>query len=152
VSHHAVGPEPWADSTPDQGHSQSPVHHLSLYVASDLHEQVEKAATDARVNIAPWLRHMVRQVAITGFPPSWQEATPCERSHDSRTHSKRFMLCLDEPSQTKLQQLIKEFGTSKAAIIRFWKPYDTQRSKDPRDHSPCQAHPRRTDRCRHVYQ
>jgi Ribbon-helix-helix protein, copG family len=28
------------------------------------------------------------------------------------------MLRLDEPSQTKLEQLIKEFGTSKADIIR----------------------------------
>jgi hypothetical protein len=28
------------------------------------------------------------------------------------------MLRLDEPSQTKLQQLIKKFGTSQAAIIR----------------------------------
>jgi hypothetical protein len=90
----------------------------SLYVASDLHEHVEKAAAAVGVKAAPWLRHMVRQISITDFPASWQEATPRERSHDSRTYTERFMLRLDEPSQTKLQQLIKEFGTSKADIIR----------------------------------
>jgi hypothetical protein len=43
-----------------------------FYVASDLLEQVEKAATAAGLNIAPWLRHMVRQITITNFPASWQ--------------------------------------------------------------------------------
>jgi predicted transcriptional regulator len=102
----------------DQVESPGPVHHLSLYVASDLHEQVQKAATAAGVKGALWLRHMVRQITATDFPASWQAATPRERSHDSRTHTERFMLRLDEPSQTKLQQLIKQFGASKAAIIR----------------------------------
>jgi predicted DNA-binding protein len=102
----------------DQGESPGPVRHLSLYVASDLHEHVEQAAAAVGVKAAPWLRHMVRQISITDFPASWQEATPRERSHDSRTYTERFMLRLDEPSQTKLQQLIKEFGTSKADTIR----------------------------------
>ena len=75
---------------------------------------VEKAAVDAGVRVAPWLRHMVRQIAIEDFPVSWQEATPRERSHDSCTYTTRFMLRLDELSQTKLEQL----GTSKADIIR----------------------------------
>ena len=61
---------------------------------------------------------MVRRITIKDFPTSWQAATPHERSHDSHTYTERFMLRLDEPSQTKLQQLIKAFGTSKAAIIR----------------------------------
>ena len=61
---------------------------------------------------------MVRQIAITDFPASWQEATPPERSHDSRTYTTRFMLRLDERSETKLQQLITQFGVSKADIIR----------------------------------
>jgi hypothetical protein len=94
------------------------VRHLSLYVPSELHEQVQKAATAAGVKGAQWLRHMVRQITITDFPATRQAATPRERFHDSRTHTERFMLRLDEPSQTKLQQLIKEFGTSKAATIR----------------------------------
>jgi predicted DNA-binding protein len=102
----------------DQGESPGPVRHLYLYVASDLHEHVEKAAAAAGVKAAPWLRHMVRQVTITDFPASWQEATPRERSHDSRTYTERFMLRLDEPSQTKLQELIKPLGVSKADIIR----------------------------------
>jgi hypothetical protein len=104
--------------TLDQGESPGPVRHFYLYVPSELHEQVEKAAAAAGVKAAPWLRHMVHQVTITDFPASWQEATPRERFHDSRTYTERFMLRLDESSQTTLQQLIKQFGASKAEIIR----------------------------------
>jgi hypothetical protein len=102
----------------DQGDAQGRVRHLHLYVASDLHEQVEKAATAAGVKIAPWLRHMVRQMTITDFPTNWQEATAEERSHDSRMYGTRFMLRLDKSSQTKPQELVKQFGASKAEIIR----------------------------------
>jgi hypothetical protein len=102
----------------DQGNSEGPVRHLYLYVESDLHEQVEKAATAAGVKTAPWLRSMVRQITVTDFPANWLEERSEERSHDSRTYGERFMLRLDEPSRTKLQQLIQPFGTSKAEIIR----------------------------------
>lgn len=54
----------------DQGEAQGPVRHLYLYVASALHERVEKAAIATGMNIAPWLRHMVRQITITDFPRS----------------------------------------------------------------------------------
>jgi hypothetical protein len=94
------------------------VCHLYLYVASVLHERVKKAATTAGLKIAAWLRHMVRQVTIADFPASWQEERPHERSHDSRTYSERFMLRLDEPSQAKLEQLVTQFGVSKADVIR----------------------------------
>jgi predicted DNA-binding protein len=102
----------------DQGEAQGPVRHLYLYGASALHERVEKAAIATGMKIAPWLRHMVRQITITDFPRSWQEARSEKRSHDSRTYDRRFMLRLDEPSQTKLQQLVKQFEVSKAEIIR----------------------------------
>jgi predicted transcriptional regulator len=102
----------------DQGDAQGPVRHLYLYVASDLHARIEKAATAAGMNIAPWLRHMVRQITMADFPASWEEARSEERSHDSRTYTERFMLRLDDPSQTKLQQLVMQFGVSKAEIIR----------------------------------
>jgi len=72
----------------------------------------------AGVKIAPWLRHLVRQITMTDFPASWQEARSEERSHDSHTYDTRFMLRLDESSQTKLQQLVKQFGVPKAEIIR----------------------------------
>jgi hypothetical protein len=103
---------------PDQGQSQGPVRHLYCYVTSDLHEQVQKAAAAAGVKIAPWIRHMVRQITIADFPASWQEATPRQRSHDSRTYPTRFMLRLDEASQATLQQLVTQLGASKAEIIR----------------------------------
>jgi hypothetical protein len=70
------------------------------------------------VNISPWLRYMVRQVTLTDVPASWQEERSEERSHDSRIYGTRFVLRLDELSQAKLQQLINQFGTSKAEIIR----------------------------------
>ena len=102
----------------DQGESQGPVRHLSLYVASDLHEQVQKAATAAGVKSAPWLRHMVRQITITDFPASWQEATPRERSHDSRTYTERFMLRFDHLTREKLENLATHFNMSASEIIR----------------------------------
>jgi predicted transcriptional regulator len=83
-----------------------------------LHARVEKAATAAGVKIAPWLRHKVRQITITDFPASWQEAQSEERSHDSCDYDTRFMLRLDDASRTKLQELVERFGASKAEIIR----------------------------------
>jgi hypothetical protein len=102
----------------DQGASQGPVYHLHLYVPSDLHAQVQKAAIAAGVAGAPWLRHMVRQVTIQDFPTSWQEAIPCERSHDSPTSPERFMLRLNHTSSVKLQELVDRFDVPKAKIIR----------------------------------
>jgi hypothetical protein len=102
----------------DQGESQGPLRHLYLYVEAKLHEQVRNAAGRAGVKTAPWLRHMVRQISMADFPTSWQEATPRERSHDSRTYTERFMLRLDERSQTTLEQLVTQLGASKAEIIR----------------------------------
>jgi hypothetical protein len=102
----------------DEGEAQGPVRHLYLYVASELHERVEKAAAAAGMNIAPWLRHMVCEITVADVPVSWQEARSEQRSHDSRTYGRRFMLRLDEPSQTKIQQFVKQFGTSKAEVIR----------------------------------
>jgi cytochrome P450 len=102
----------------DQGESHGPVRHRYLYVSSELHEHVAKAAAAAGVHIAPWLRHLVRQVTIADFPASWQEARSAERSHDSRTYRTRFMLRLDGSSHTKLRQLVKQFGASKAESIR----------------------------------
>jgi hypothetical protein len=68
--------------------------------------------------MAPWLRHMVGQMTVADFPASWHEARSEKRSHDSRMYGTRFMLRLDERSQTKLQQLVTQFGASKAEIIR----------------------------------
>jgi endonuclease YncB( thermonuclease family) len=87
-------------------------------IEAGLHKQVEKAAAGAGLKTAPWLRHMVRQITIEDFPTSWRDATPPERSHDSRIYTERFMLRLDEPSRIKLQNLVEHFGISKADIIR----------------------------------
>jgi predicted transcriptional regulator len=102
----------------DQGASQGPVRHLYYYVAPDLHERVQKATKAAGIKTAPWLRHMVRRIAITDFPASWHEALPHVRSHDSRHYRKRFMIRLDDPTREKLEELSKHLNTSAAEIIR----------------------------------
>jgi predicted transcriptional regulator len=102
----------------DQGEAPGLVCHLHLYVPSELHEQVPKAATAAELKTAPWLRTMARQVTIQDFPTSEQEATPRERSHDSRTHTDHFMLRLDQPIREKLEDLSTHFNKPASEIIR----------------------------------
>jgi hypothetical protein len=99
------------------GVSPAPVRHLHHSVLSDLHARVEKAAAAAGVKAASWLRHMARQIAITDFSVSWQEVTPRERSHHSRTHTERFMLRLDDPTREKLEDLSTQFNESAAEVI-----------------------------------
>jgi len=122
------------------------VRHLYLYVASDLYEHVQRAATTAVVKVAPWLRHMVRQVTITDFPASWQEERLEGRSHDSHVYDKRYMIRLDDMTWEKLEDFSRHFDTSAAAIIRQLVaqatiedfPQAWQMADDPR-----RAHPRR---------
>lgn len=102
----------------EQDASPNPVRHLYLNVDAVLQEQVASAAAGAGGAIALWLRQMVRQITLADFPVSWQEAHAESRSHDSRRYRTRFMLRLDAASQTKLQQLVTQFGVSRAAIIR----------------------------------
>jgi hypothetical protein len=75
------------------------VRHLYLFVDTELHQRVEKAAAAVGMKIAPWLRHLVRQMTIGDFPAGWQEARSEERSHDSPTYGTRL-------------------GASKAEVIR----------------------------------
>jgi hypothetical protein len=98
--------------------SEGPARHLYLYVDTELHKRVEEAAATAGVEIAPWLRTVVRQITTADFPTSWEAERLEERSHNSRIYGKRFMLRLDAPSETRLQHLISHFGASKATIIR----------------------------------
>lgn len=68
--------------------------------------------------MAPWLRHMVRLVSVTDFPGSWEEERSEERSHESRTYHRRFMLRLDELIGEKLESLSTHFHRPAAEIIR----------------------------------
>ena len=102
----------------NQRESPGQVRHLYCYVPLTLHEDVEKTAIAAGVNTAPWLRHMVRQITLTDFPASWQEATPRERSHDSHTYTERFMLRVDQLTREKLEGLSAHFDKPAAEIIR----------------------------------
>jgi predicted transcriptional regulator len=104
--------------TLDHVEPQGPVCHLYGYVASELHAHVQKASAAMEVNMARWLRSMVRQITVSDFPASWREEPSGERSHDSRDYDTRFMLRLDEPSRKQLQDLVDHFDVSKAEIIR----------------------------------
>jgi hypothetical protein len=61
---------------------------------------------------------MVRQITMTDFPGSWQEARLEKRSHDSQTYGTRFMLRLDDPTSATLEELSTHVDTPAAEIIR----------------------------------
>jgi hypothetical protein len=103
--------------TLDGGESDGPARHLFLYINTELHARVEQAATTAGVKIAPWLRHMVRQITINDFPASWQEERSEERSYDSHLYDDRFMLRLDQSTREKLQDFVERFAVSKASGV-----------------------------------
>ncbi len=42
-------------------------------VESKLHQQVRETAMAAGVDVAPWLRYLVRRVTRADFPASWRE-------------------------------------------------------------------------------
>jgi hypothetical protein len=70
------------------------------------------------MEMAPWLRGMVRQITLTDVPPSWRVEHAEQRSYNSQIYDTRVMLRLDSSLATKLQQSVRQFGTSKADIIR----------------------------------
>jgi hypothetical protein len=102
----------------EQDASPGAVSHLCLNVDAVLYEQVATAAAVVGGNIAAWVRQLVRQVTLTDFPESWQEAHAEAQSHDSHRYGTRFMLRLDGSLETKLQRLVNHFGVSRAAVIR----------------------------------
>jgi predicted transcriptional regulator len=115
--------------TIEQSNTQGPFQSLFLHVAPTLHMQVREVARSAGVGVAPWLRHMLREITVADFPRSWQvaaqgtgrtQASPrvSLRSHDSRDYDERFMLRLDRNTRVKLQQLTDHFGQSKAEVTR----------------------------------
>jgi predicted HicB family RNase H-like nuclease/predicted transcriptional regulator len=102
----------------------SPGKSFFFMVDAELHQQIRAAAKAAGVDVAPWVRHMVRQMRKADFPKSWearkterQKAT-APRSHDSRHYGKRFMMRLDAPAWARLEELASHFDASNAAIIR----------------------------------
>jgi hypothetical protein len=113
----------------DHDNAQGPVHHLFVMVDAELHQRVRDTAKAAGLDVAPWLRHLLRVVTRADFPASWQRAAQrvptidpaggaVRRSHDSRDDGERFMLRLDRPASHKLQALAEHFATSRAEIIR----------------------------------
>ena len=93
-------------------------------VDAALHQQVKAAVAAAGVDVAPWMRHMMRQMTKADFPKSWQvkaietRKAMGQRSHDSRYYGKRFMLRLDVLARERLEAMARDFDASHAEIIR----------------------------------
>jgi predicted transcriptional regulator len=93
-------------------------------VDAELHRQVREAAKAAGIDVAPWLRYMMRQITKADFPKSWQAGKTgrqhprSQRSHDSRHYGKRFMLRLDDQTWARLEELATYFGEPNAEVIR----------------------------------
>jgi predicted transcriptional regulator len=102
----------------------SPVQHLFFIVGAALHQQVKDAAAAAGVDMAPWMRHTMRQIRQSDFPKSWhmrkreQRKPASQRAHDSRQYWKRFMLRLDDQAVARLEELASHFGEPNAEVIR----------------------------------
>jgi predicted transcriptional regulator len=94
------------------------VHTLSLLLELELLQQVQEAASAQGATVAAWVRQVMREVRSDDFPASWRAGVVVGRSHDSQTYGQRFMLRLDETTAQKLQELVAQFGMSRAAIIR----------------------------------
>ena len=75
-----------------QGESEGPVRHLYLYVDVALHTRVGQAAAALGIDVAPWLRHMVRQVTMTDFPHSIGFSGR-QRSLDCQRRLPRYVPC-----------------------------------------------------------
>jgi hypothetical protein len=56
----------------EHGEVQSPINHFFFVVDAHLHQDVGKAAKGAGLDVAPYLRHMLREITAADFPRSWQ--------------------------------------------------------------------------------
>ena len=104
--------------------TSNPVQHLFFIVGPELHRQVKDAAQSAGVDVAPWMRHMMRRVTTADFPESWRAGKingrkpEGQRSHDSRQYWKRFMLRLDDQVSARIEEFATYFGAPHAEVIR----------------------------------
>jgi predicted transcriptional regulator len=108
----------------DGGKAPGPSRGPFLLIDSALHQQVQEAAKAAGVNVAPWMRHLMRQIRRSDFPQSWRAGQAGrrhptgQRSHDSRYYGTRFMLRLDAMARARLEALASHFDASQAELIR----------------------------------
>jgi predicted transcriptional regulator len=94
------------------------VRTVGMRLEPELLQQVQEAAAAHGTTVAAWVRHTLQQVTIEDFLESWRLGVAGVRSHESGYDQRRFMLCLDETTTQKLQQLVEQFGMSRAEIIR----------------------------------
>jgi predicted DNA-binding protein len=109
---------------PQRDDTHGPFRSLFFEVKADLHQQVGEAARAVGMDVAPWLRHLLREITVADFPASWRAGdVPCRRtrggrSHDSRDYRKRFMVRLDAETRQRLERFSTYFDQSMAEVIR----------------------------------
>lgn len=101
-----------------------PITLFFVMVDAAPHQQVKAAAKAAGVDVASWLRSMMRQIRPSDFPKGWRMRTreprkpASQRSHDSRQYWKRFMLRLDDHASERFEALATCFDAPHAEVIR----------------------------------
>jgi predicted DNA-binding protein len=109
---------------PERDDPQGPFHPLFFEVKAALHQQVGEAARGAGMDVAPWLRHLLREITVADFPASWRAGGPARRppkggrSHDSRHHDHRLMVRLDAETRQRLERFSSHFHPSIAEVVR----------------------------------
>jgi predicted transcriptional regulator len=94
------------------------VRTVGMLLQPELLQHVQEAAAAHGATVAAWVRHTLWQVTIEDFPEIWRLGMAGVRSHESGYYQRRLMLRLDETTTQKLQQLVEQFGMSRAEIIR----------------------------------
>jgi predicted DNA-binding protein len=109
---------------PERDDTHGPFHSLFFEAKAALHQQVGKAARRAGMDVAPWLRHLLRQITVEDFLASWRAGdaprrpTKGGRSHDSRDYDQRLMVRLDAETRQRLERFSSRFHQSMAEVIR----------------------------------
>jgi hypothetical protein len=102
--------------TVDQSPPDHP-HLVPILVEPELCQQVQGAAAALGAGVGAWVRQTMRQVTPEDFPPSWRGGNSAARSHESGYFRRKFGLCLDEETLSKLGALTETLGCHAAEVI-----------------------------------
>jgi hypothetical protein len=84
---------------------RSPVVAVSpvpILLEPELFQQVQEAAAAHSASVACWLRHVLQQINLDDFPPSWRIEETTVRSHESSYYFRKYQLRLDEASSAPM--------------------------------------------------
>jgi hypothetical protein len=112
----------WGLSREPLGHvnrddTQGPVQHLFFVTESALHQEVRQAAEDAGADIAPWLRHMLREITVVDFPASWRAGDAPRRGRSCGLMSRRGRRWRAYPG-TSRSRALRSFDSSSSRRLQ----------------------------------